>query len=379
MLPTKRQHLALETICEAQRQLYNAALQERIDCYRKTRKSISYFDQCKSITICRSDDSELAQIPVNLQRATLKRIDEAFKGFFRRLKNKRVNKGKAGFPRFKSLNSWGSFGFSEFTGIRFDGKRLRFKGLPGSLRVHLHRPLPEGEILACIFKKGLRGWEVGLQIKFMDTVLPKTGLKVGIDVGLTKLAVLSNGQVIKNPRHTKRAAKNLRIKQRILSRRKKGSKRRKKARLQVAKCHAKIANSRNTYLQQITAAVVKKYDFIGIEDLNLAGLTAGKYSKHVHDAAWGKFRAYLTAKAERAGRILIAVDPRGTTQDCHHCGNYVKKTIDMRWHLCDKCGASLDRDHNSALEILRRASLIHLTDLEDSKLAVVSQPFANVA
>jgi IS605 OrfB family transposase len=127
LLPSKRQHVTLAGLLDAQRALYNAALEERIDCYRKTGKGVSYIDQCKSLTLCRRALPEMAALPVNLQRWTLKRLDDAFQGFFRRVK---ARNSKAGFPRFRGRGWWDSFGFGEFSGIRFDGKRLRFAGMP---------------------------------------------------------------------------------------------------------------------------------------------------------------------------------------------------------------------------------------------------------
>src|SRR5215469_16136886 len=131
LLPSKRQHRVLDALCESQRVFYNAALEERIDCYRKTGKSVSYIDQCKSLTLCRRDLPEMAALPVNLQRWTLKRLDDAFQAFFKRAKTRH---GKAGFPRFRSRSRWGAFGFGEFSGIRFDGARLRFAGMPNGLK-----------------------------------------------------------------------------------------------------------------------------------------------------------------------------------------------------------------------------------------------------
>ena len=144
LLPTAKQHRALECVLESQRLLYNAALQERADAWRKAKVSITCYDQHKSLTLIRADDPDgYGAMPVRLSRATLQRLEEAFKGFFRR-----VRAGQApGFPRFKPMSRWDSFGFSEFSGIRLNGRRLRFKGMPGGLRVHLHRQLPDAGTL----------------------------------------------------------------------------------------------------------------------------------------------------------------------------------------------------------------------------------------
>ena len=140
LLPTKRQRRALEQILESQRQLYNAALEERIGAYRKAGVTRTYIDQTQALTEWRRSDPEASALPVCLQRATLKRLDEAYKGFFRRTKRG----GKAGFPRFRGKGWFDSFGFREFVGITLKEARLRFKSLPGTLRVHWHRELPTG-------------------------------------------------------------------------------------------------------------------------------------------------------------------------------------------------------------------------------------------
>ena len=128
--PTHSQMNSSDFICEEQRVLYNAALQERIDCYSKTNKPITYYNQCKSLK-----DIE-QNIPVNLQRWTLSKLDISFKAFFKRLKSKI----KAGFPRYRAKSRWKSFGFAEFSGIRLKENKLYFKGLVNGLKIHLHRP-----------------------------------------------------------------------------------------------------------------------------------------------------------------------------------------------------------------------------------------------
>lgn len=145
LLPRKDQHRALDSILEAQRQLYNAALQERIGAFRNAGKTITYFDQTKSLTEWRRTDAEARSVPVAVQRATLKRIDEAYKAFFRR-----CHAGeKPGFPRFRGKGWFDSFGFREFDGIRLENGRLHFQGMPGGLRIHFHRELPSSGCGSC--------------------------------------------------------------------------------------------------------------------------------------------------------------------------------------------------------------------------------------
>jgi putative transposase len=135
LLLNKRQHDVLQHILDQQRDLYNAALQERRDAYRKSGKTITLYDQNKSLTEIRQTCDGWSRYPVRVQRGTLKRLDEAFQGFFARVKQG----GKAGFPRFKGIGRFQSFEFTEFFANSLRGNRVYFKGLPGGLRVHLHR------------------------------------------------------------------------------------------------------------------------------------------------------------------------------------------------------------------------------------------------
>jgi hypothetical protein len=157
--PKRHQYRRLEAIPRGQRLLYNAALEERCQAWSKSHKSVTHFEQTKSLTTIRADDPQgYGALPVNLSRWSLKKVDEAFQAFFRRIEAKR---GKGGFPRFKSMHRWRSFGFSEFSGIRLIDGALVFKGMPGRLKLHLHRPLPENaSIRSCTLTKEGRAWRV---------------------------------------------------------------------------------------------------------------------------------------------------------------------------------------------------------------------------
>lgn len=353
LLPSKRQHAVLAAICEAQQQLYNAALEERIDCYRKTGKSLSYIDQCKGLTACRRELPEIAALPLKIQRWTLKRLDDAFAAFFRRLKAKN---GKAGFPRFRSKDRWDSFGFAEFSGIRWDGKRLRFAELPGALRVHLHRPLPDdADIRSCVFRRDGNGWHICFQIAVEAAEKRAVSALVGVDLGLKAFAHCTDGVIIPNPRIARRAEREMRRRHRALARCQRGSRRRVKVKARLLAASRKIADSRRTWLHQQSAALVKRADLIAVEDLNVKGLARSMLTKSVHDASWSTFVNMLFYKAEWAGKTLIKVDAKLTTQACSGCGVIVPKGLGVRVHSCPDCGLILDRDHNAALNILRKA------------------------
>src|SRR5260221_14406330 len=283
LMPTRQQHAALADLCESQRQLYNAALEERIGCYRATGEGRSYIDQCKGLTICRRDLPDMAALPLNIQRWTLKRVDDAFQAFFRRAK---ARNGKAGFPRFRGKARWDSFGFNQFKGISFDSKRLRFAGI-SSLRVRLPRPLPEdADIRSCAFRRDGRRWSVCFQVAVAAAEKRVVETAVGLDLGITTLAHLSDGVPIPNPHVSRRTERAMRVKQRALVRCRRGSNRRRKVRATVARLHRKIANTRRTALHQASAMLVRNYDLIAVEALNMKGLAAGMLARDVHDAGW---------------------------------------------------------------------------------------------
>lgn len=354
VLPTKRQHRTLEAILESQRQLYNAALEERIGAYRKAGVARSYMDQTKALTEWRQSDPDARALPVSLQRATLKRLDEAYKAFFQRLKAG----SKAGFPRFRGKGWFDSFGFREFYGITLRNGRLRFKGMPGSLRIHLHRSIPEEAMIkSCIFRRDAKGWDVSFAVALEAPPLRTTCRAVGVDLGLKTFAAVSDGTLIPSLRAARRGERQLRVAQRALARKKPGSRSRTKARTTLARCHAAIARQRANHLHQASAQLVRNFDLIAVELLNIDALARSGLARAVHDASWAKFISMLRYKAERAGARLIEVDCRNTTQNCAGCGTRVPKALGDRHHDCPHCGLSIDRDLNAALNVLRRAGV----------------------
>ena len=140
LLPTKAQHALLDRLCEDQRQLYNAALQERIDAWKKAGKSVTKLDQFKSLTQIRGFDQTYALVPVSMSRWSIARVDDAFKGFFSRVKRG----DRPGFPRFRSFHRWRSFGFDEWHGIRLVGRKILSKPFGTGLKLKMHRELPDG-------------------------------------------------------------------------------------------------------------------------------------------------------------------------------------------------------------------------------------------
>jgi len=179
--------------------------------------------------------------------------------------------------------------------------------------------------------------------------------KIGIDVGLLTFAALSDGTKIDNPKYFCKSEKKLARLQRRLSRKKKGSNNRGRAKAKVTRLHDKITNQRKDFLHKTSYGIVKKYDFIAVEDLSIKNMVKNRHlSKSIADAGWGKFVDYLEYKCLKYGKTFVKVPPGGTSQVCV-CGAHVPKDLSVRVHKCPECGLVADRDVVSAMVILQRA------------------------
>ncbi|NEP15241.1 MAG: transposase, partial [Symploca sp. SIO2C1] len=177
---------------------------------------------------------------------------------------------------------------------------------------------------------------------------------IGIDMGLKDFLITSNSEIVAIPQYYRKAKKCLRKRQRQLSRCKKGSNRRKKAINTLCNHHKKVADKRKDFHHKVANTLLKKYDVVAHENLNIKGLSRTRLAKSVVDAGWGSFLSILETKAEKAGLLTIAVKASGTTQECSSCGQKVPKKLHERWHSCS-CGCELDRDINAARVIKNRA------------------------
>ncbi|MDE4914797.1 RNA-guided endonuclease InsQ/TnpB family protein [Methylobacterium sp. 092160098-2] len=368
--PTAAQHRLLAERLERQRELYNASLQERRDAWRLSRKAVTRLDQQKSLTVIRADDPDgHGADPVNMGRWTLKRVEDAFTGFFSRVRRGR----KAGFPRFRSAARWRSFGLLEACGIRLEGGRLHLKGMDRGIRLNHDRTLPQdARLLSVVFTRRERHWFVNFLVETTEVVAvshESADDAVGIDLGVEALATLSTGDRIRNVRPASRRAREIRRSRRALARCRKGSNRRRKVRAKLGRQLAKIANARNNHLNQVSATLTKAHSLIAMERLSVANMTrsaAGSVEKTgtnvaqkrglnraILDAGWSELARMIRYKAERAGGELILVEARGTSVACSECGAAVPKLLSERRHRCG-CGLDLHRDVNAARVILAR-------------------------
>ncbi len=497
LLPRRKQHRALEAILEQQRKLYNDALEERIEAYRphansqseyhwgtytgkdgveregyirkhlahqdKKPPSINGITQSKSLTAIRGESPAFSLIQRRIQRETLNRLDRAYQAFYRRVKAGEA----AGFPKFKGRDFFDGFGFDAFGQIKHTGKRLRFAGMPGGLRVHMDRPLPSaprftikpgarafqagdsfsieidekgnivtkagsqncgsgsvklgdpsfrGELESGTFRliareegtvdktkivfdvltpKGVkigvaspntvwdvikniwfkregRIWYCGFQVEREIDPSPKRRKAIGVDWGTSVLAALSNGELIANPRHGRALDDEYVEAQQAVSRRKKGSKRRLKARLRLQKIARKTENRRKNTLNKLTKRLATQFKFVATEEFSVkAMMNSGKDAASKSKTAWKNretldsapylFRQMIAYKTKLYGSehglggAKSDVDIRSSTDVCSECWATVKKDPLENFHSCPLCGYSAHKKVNAARVILIRA------------------------
>lgn len=344
--PNKAQAAALGDMLRDFCFLYNAALEHRIATYRKG-VSVTCIDQINEVPTIRREIAEQGRWSSKAQQQVMRRLDKAFKAFFQRVKSG----SKAGFPRFRPYARYSAVDFCVGNGLTIrESNRLRIIGVPGEIKVRWHRSLPAKPKSAVLTRQAGK-WHIVFHVE-VPAVERASPERIGIDLGLSSLVALSNGELITRPGWTKRAEKGLRRRQRAISRCQRGSKSRRKRVAELATYHERIKNRRRDFSHKVSRDLVDRFGQIAVEDLNIKGLARGILSKHVHDAAWAQIVSMLRYKAESAGCEFIEVDPRGTSQTCPKCGAIAAKTLATREHRCD-CGCSLDRD-------VAAAQIVHL-------------------
>jgi len=347
LYPTRKQEQALFATLTTCRFLYNDALAERIEKYKKDKTSVSYVDQANKLADSKNDYQK--QVHSQVLQDTLKRLDRSFKNFFDGLKKKT----RVGFPRFKPEQRFNSFCYPQ-SGFRLTNgnKRISLSKI-GDVKLKYSRTIV-GAIKTCRIMRDVDQWFVVLTCESQRDIKRTNEAKptIGVDVGIKSLAVLSDGTIVDNPRTLLNSQEKLAQEQRWLSRKIKGSNNRKKQRVKVAKVHRKIRRQRDDFLHKLSTKLVTNYSCIVFEDLNIKGMLKNhKLAKHISDASWNKLIQMTTYKAEEAGGQVKLVNPRYTSQNCSGCGERIPKTLADRTHICPKCGLVMDRDENAAKNI----------------------------
>jgi len=349
LFPTKRQNRILQEQLDECRWLYNHFLEERREAWEKEKKSISYFQQSESLPELKKMRPSLNKVYSQVLQNVADRVDKAFQGFFRRVKNKE----KPGYPRFKGSGRYDSFTYKQAGfGWKIEDGFLKLSKI-GSIKIKLHRPI-SGNIKTCTIRRYTGKWYACISVECEPKPLPKKRKACGIDMGIENFATFSTGERVENPKFFKHGEKELAKAQRKLSKQTKGTSAYKKCKKIVARIHERISNKRGNFIHQISRKVINHFGTICIENLNTKGMMQNHHlAKSIADVAWNQFVKALLYKAEEAGREVALVDPRYTSQICSQCGTLVEKKLSDRWHKCPICGIRLHRDLNASRNILR--------------------------
>ncbi len=346
--PTKEQREKINETLMYCRWLYNALLEQRITAYKRCDVSLTFYSQKKELPTLKKVCEEYKSVHSQVLQNVVERLDKTYQAFFRQLKQGE----KTGFPRFKGMNRYHSFTYPQ-SGFSLEGKYITLSKV-GTIRIKLHRQM-QGTIKTCTVISKNGRYYVCLSCE-IETQTQSTGKMIGVDLGLKHLAITSDGDFHHAPKYLRKSERQLKKLQRVVSRRKKGSSRRKKAMALLAKKHEYIANQRRNNAHQVARQLVNRYDLIVFEDLKITNMVKNHHlAKSIVDAGWNQLVQFTTYKAESAGKHVVLVDPRNTSQQCSNCDEIVKKTLAVRTHRCPSCGFECDRDVNAAKNILKRA------------------------
>lgn len=352
--PNKKQKELIHKTFGCTRFVYNHFLDMRIQEYKNNKKSLSYNDTSKLLTSLKCKLEWLKEPDKDSLQKALKDLDFAYQNFFRRIKRGE----KPGFPKFKSKkDNYKSYRTNcTNNNIRYENKRIKLPKL-GFVKIR-DKQVPTGRILNATISQESNGhYYCSLCCTNVEMKkYPSTNKNVGIDLGIVDFAIFSDGVRIQNQSFYEKSEKKLVRLQRELSRKTKGSFNWNKARIKVAKFNKHISNQRNDFLQKLTTEIIKNYDIISIEDLDVTAMKQTDSSlrnKRVNDVSWSEFRRQLTYKSKWYGRTLSVVGRYyPSSQICHVCGNRNgKKSEDIRNWVCPSCGSELDRDLNAAINI----------------------------
>jgi putative transposase len=360
--PNGMQRRLLDRWIGATRWLWNTALEIRSEAYRECGLKLTGNDLSRWLTSWKHTAGHewLAEMPATCLTQCLRDQDAAFRNFFA---------SRSRYPRFKRKNACGR--------VRFQGIGAAWVrgclSLPKLGALKLAEPVPEVERpdLMTLSRDAVGRYHVSFCTEVEASLLPIRQRSVGVDVGLTHLATLSSGEKIPNPRRYHAQLRYLRQQQRCLARRQKGSRRREKQQQRVARVHARVRQERDCALHTLTTRLMREFDLICIEDLNVKGLARGLHARAIHDVAFGEVRRQLTYKSEWYGKILVEVNRwYPSSKRCSECQFTldVLRLDERRWR-CPRCGTGHDRDVNAARNLLAEG-LRQLAGRDDRDLRV---------
>jgi putative transposase len=351
--PTRAQRSQLEEMLELCRSVYNSTLAIRKNAYKREGKGLSLFDMQRLLPVWKANATDLRKVHSQVLQDVQVRVDLAFQAFFRRVKAGE----EPGYPRFKGKGSYDSLTYPQYGngGVWLKGDVLRLSRV-GEMRIIMHRPV-EGKIKTITIQRSAGKWYACFSCEVAAQPLPPSDEVVGVDLGLKTFAVLSNGEKVNRKRWMKKDEQDVARLQRKKEKLPKGSIERRKAVKALNHAYQRSTNRRNNFAHQESRKLVNRYGLLVFEKLDIQDMQSNGnrlINRGIADVAWGRFVQYSAYKAESAGRVVLAVNPRGTTQMCSGCGGIVPKDLSVRVHDCPHCGLKIDRDLNAAKNILAR-------------------------
>jgi putative transposase len=354
--PNEEQKVLLNKHFGSIRFAYNYFLNERKVEYETNKQTLNYNDNSAALTKLKKTEEFKWLREINSQslQHSLKGLDDAYNSFFKK---------RTGFPKFKSKHDKNSFKVPQY--VKVINGCLIIPKFKDSIKMIQDRKF-KGEIRQCTLSKTTTDeYFVSILVEIEHKKFEKTGKQVGIDLGIKDFVITSDGFKYKNNKYTKKYARKLKEHQQHLSRKVKGSNRYNKQKLKVAKLHKKITNSRADNLHKVSTELIKKYDVIFVEDLNIKGMIKNhKLSKHIADVSWGKFLTLLDYKAEWNDKQIVRIDRFfPSSKQCNNCG-YINQNLklDIREWTCPSCKTKLDRDLNASKNILKEGIKIILEE-----------------
>lgn len=358
--PNKKQQELIQKTFGCTRFVYNYYLDKRIKKYQEENINLTYNQCCNDLTDLKRELNWLKEIDAVSLQKSLKDLDTAYQNFF---------KLHTGYPKFKSKKDRHKSyrtGYIKTTAggnIMFIDKHIKLPKL-GLVKVK-DKMIPQGRMLNATISQEPNGhYYCSLCCTEVEmSQYQPTGKNIGIDLGLIDFAIFSDGIRVENPRFYEKSEEKLAKLQRELSRKTIGGSNWNKARIKVAKLQKHIANQRNDFLHKLTTDIVRNYDIICIEDLDVSSMRetdSTLRNKRVGDVSWSEFRRQLTYKSQWYGKKLVVIDRYyPSTQICHCCGfNSGKKSEDIREWTCPDCGVTHDRDENASINILNQGLFI---------------------
>lgn len=365
--PNKKQQILLEKHFGATRWIFNYGLEQKIRAYQKNKKQLSCFQISKELPELKKKNEWLKEVNAQSLQMSLRQLDNAYTNFF-----KKHNK----FPRFKSKKGKQSFSIPQGNRIDWENRKAFFIKI-GKIKIRIDRKFGEKIIRATISKNNINqyfvSYTVDENIKLPKLKKVKEKTTIGIDLGLKNFAILSNGKKIKNSKYLRDSEQRLRVLQKRLSKKQKGSQNRKKARFKVAKLHNKITNQRSYFIHNITYQFThdNQVDTYAIENLNISGMMKNhRLAKAIADVSWSEFVRQLSYKCKWYGKNLLIIGRFEPSSKICSCGyvNQGLKLSDREW-TCPKCGTTHDRDILAANNIKKFALSGRLSPAEPVELS----------